>query len=145
LPPSVRSNTKYECEGCGAIADLSSADNLVGNIRACDVCGSRRWKQLRITRVCDFCGTGQNLSLEFPCEPFTVAFIPGGTQTFDSDWCACEVCAKFIEANDREGLIARGMLMNPSHRYPARLALTRMIHNGFFDHRAGDPVPIEED
>lgn len=145
MPPSVETNTKYECEGCGAIADLGSADNMLGNMHACDVCGSREWRQLRIVRACDFCGTTQNVSWEFECGRFTIAFIPGGTQTYDDPWAACDVCKKFVENGEREALVARAMKTMPSRRYPARVALTRMVHNGFFDNRTGDAVPFHEE
>lgn len=144
--PSVKSNTKYKCQNCGAIEDLSSQGNLLGNLHPCKACGSaEHWRQILVVLVCDFCATTQNVSWSFPCAPFTVVFLPGGEQRYDDDWAACDRCKQFILEDNREALVARALLMDRDKRNPLATALIRMVHNGFLNHRTGPPVPYEED
>lgn len=146
LPPSVRDNTKFECMKCGTIADLSTETNLTGNTRPCPNCGVTQWSHLRITTVCDFCATTQNVRWDFPCAPFKVPIAPGEPfQAFAGAWAACDVCKVFIERDDREALVVRAIVKDPTKARPLRQLVVRQAHQGFFNNRAGDPVLYEEE
>jgi hypothetical protein len=119
---------------------------MFSNAGPCPNCGGRDFKQLRITIACDFCSTTQNVSWKFPCDDFSITFALGlKPQNFTGPWAACDVCKQFIEQDDRPGLAARALKLDPDKRNPLGLTGVLNAHGGFFDHRAGDPVPFEED
>lgn len=142
--PSVRDNTQFECTHCHTIVDFAG-DTPLGNLRPCPNCGQMKWDQLRITSVCDFCATTQNVSWEFPCEDFRLPVAPGlPDQGFKGAWGACDECKVLVEARDIRGLLARAILMDPDK--DNRLAHVTVIaaHTAFFAHRTGDPVAFRE-
>lgn len=121
--PSVATNTKYRCGGCGAIADLGDEP------RAC-ACGSKEWHQITVEHCCDFC-SAPGARWSFPCQDF---------DDNEGPWAACDECKDLMVAGRRLPLWRRAveheLRMNPGQTGVLRAVKT--AHDGFFAHRIGD-------
>jgi hypothetical protein len=96
---------------------------------------------------CDFC-SGRLVVAAYPCRDFTIPEYPKiGSR---GPWAACAECARLINTDQREALAWRAwrLLANRSALcdlgIPEDEGLARMraLHDLFFAHRDGDPVPV---
>lgn len=142
--PSVRDNTKYRCkgEGCGTIFDSEAS----GSALSCPNCGGMNLAHLRITAVCDFCSTTENVRWAFPCAPWrdlTGAMMDLGP------WAACDECKELVEARDREGLLRRWTEHDPDWQEgkwsmpPLEIMRgVNAIHQRYFDNRTTEKAEL---
>lgn len=146
--PSIRSNTKYECQGCRAIQEIPDPYHPP----ACLSCGGREWGHLAIVAVCDFCSANINgRSWTYPCRSFRQPMPPGyvgPTAMSEGDWCACDVCHALIEAKKMRKLAKRAAKASLAIT-PAPVPLDEIVnaiagsHRAFLNNVTGPPV--EED
>jgi hypothetical protein len=81
---------------------------------------------------CDFCGS-PTARWSFPAR--------------DRRWAACEKCRAAVEADDREALLERSLLMPVPRTVPDRYAprfreQARALHEEFWTSRAGAGEPL---
>lgn len=148
--PSVASNTKFRCLGCGAVLDFPGG--VVG-ITDCPNCGKGEFEQIVVQVVCDFCAT-PNPSWEYPAGPF-VAPTPSFPTPVDyasaDSWGACDKCHALIEADDIKGLVDRAMehhpqvTLLPKKMRPLLRDDIERFHRRFLAKRTGPARPIQED
>lgn len=98
---------------------------------------------------CDFCSAPE-VKWAYPCRDFrSPVSVPGlPDQGSVGGWGACSVCYSLIERGDRAGLAKRSAKrLAKKHGLPLKLALraVRDMHDQFFTHREGKPVPVERD
>lgn len=144
MTPSVDDNRKYRCKTCGAIYHMETAFDTA---RECVTCGDVNYEQIRITLVCDFCSTPDDVAWTYPCEDFVVAgLVPGlPNEVKVGDWAACEACHDLIEAG-AWAEVGKRAVDHHVERHPlpakARSLLTillRKLHTDFQQHRTGTP------
>lgn len=144
MTPSVLSNTKWRCKGCGAIEDFP----FPGLTQPCRSCGESEWAGIPVVLVCDFCGDNVNDRWRFPASDFempTPAGYPGPKQMSEGDWCACEVCARLIEADKLRKLSIRALrklhgTTESGGDDPFLMGMMIEAHQRFAQHRTGPPV-----
>jgi predicted nucleic acid-binding Zn-ribbon protein len=153
VSPGVRSNYEIaRCRKCGNIYDATKKATMP----PCPKCGIVAYEWVTVQPVCDFCSDPLPMDGEcwtFPCESFEYPFmlieagpdgVTGQTEGSANDWAACDTCYDLIEDGDREGLAKRSVdadiERNPNaagHRH-VLVAMTRAMHDKFFDHRNGE-------
>jgi hypothetical protein len=88
---------------------------------------------------CDFC-SAPGPSWRFEARPF--ATVCGSLlATSDAGWAACDECCALIKADNRVGLLERGIARVPD--IPQLREWVRIAHQGFFENRLDGPVRIE--
>lgn len=109
------------------------------------------WANLK----CDFC-SGQPVTWSYPVESFrrTQLASDGSVHVTGSDgwWAACDECHVMISSGDHYALQNRSYrtFVALNHAQPKsaerRLIVDQIhnLHNQFWKHRTGDPVPIDE-
>lgn len=106
---------------------------------------------------CDFCGAAlTSHAYECPCADFDYdtprTGLEPGAPVIDGSigsWLACDACHACIRDGDREQLLARAVITNygrhsgGSFKVPvAFVDDLRTLHDQFWVHRQGPPVPI---
>lgn len=153
MSPGVESNSELmRCRRCKAVVSTAGK----GMLPPCPNCGASDWEGIMVQPVCDFCSDPFDLDGEcwtFPCESFEYPWMaielrPGQvtTQTEGSadDWAACDTCHDLIEDGDRMALARRSVDKDierhpeAEHERPVLMAMTRAMHDKFFDHRNGE-------
>lgn len=100
--------------------------------------------------ICDFCSAVPVVAA-YPCCDFVIPETPAGSR---GAWAACVECADLIDRGQREALAYRAACLadrNLLSGGPALLSLPetevlplmRALHQLFFTHRNGDPVPVD--
>lgn len=111
--------------------------------------------------ICDFC-SGTPIEWSYPTQTFVNAqpAAPSDMMLYyraatvnnisEGDWAACAPCHKIIEADDRDGLVARsverqrGDLMRLKINVEQARVWIAGLHAEFWRHRNGPAVPISE-
>jgi hypothetical protein len=97
---------------------------------------------------CDYCSSG-DVAFRYPARTFEGETVETLTQVSIGDWCACGICHKMIQRDDRAGLAVRSlnlMILEDPEAASDADELYRMIVDlqaKFFNNRTGEPVPIE--
>lgn len=138
----VEDNRKFRCKTCGAIYHYETAFETATPCRTCD---DVNYEQIRITTVCDFCSTADNVNWTYPCNDFVVpALIPGlPDEAKIGPWAACDECHRLIEVDAWDAITERAIaehqraqrLPNKAIRVLQHLLLN--LHQQFRDNRAG--------
>lgn len=90
---------------------------------------------------CDFCSEPAP-SWRFEARPFATVY-GSVVATCDGGWAACNDCCTLILANDRAGLLERGVRLIPD--VPELREWVRVAHQAFFQHQLEcPPVHIEQ-
>lgn len=102
--------------------------------------------------ICDFC-SGRPVVAAYPCRDFTIPDCPEIGSL--GPWAACADCARLIDTDQRDALAWRawrlanrsvlgdtGSLGELGIPEDAGLARMHALHDLFFAHRDGDPVPV---
>ena len=99
------------------------------------------------TSMCDFCSE-PNVVWRYPAQNFIAYATPGIIGQSVGDWAACDLCHAFIERGDHNALLERSVnrLLEKHPDMRADEAEVRehlgMIHQLFFHHQAGAPLPV---
>lgn len=147
---SVKDNRKFKCKTCGAIYHFETAFETA---QGCRVCGDVNYEQIRITLVCDFCSTAENVNWTYPCHDFIakplLPVLPDEAKI--GPWAACNECHALIEKGDWEAVADRATANHPSaqglserHRRVLRKLLLA-LHKQFQENRAGTAYRHKED
>lgn len=86
--------------------------------------------------LCDFCAALNPPYKVYPCKDFAHPMSP--MHWSRGEWNACSKCAALVDADDREGLLERCMLMHSmefGEPDPTKSIMTRAFHNAFFANR----------
>jgi hypothetical protein len=83
--------------------------------------------------LCDFCSALKPPYKIYPCPDFPHPMSP--LHWSRGDWNACVPCAELIDADDREGLAQRCMLMHTMEYDEVSETMMRAFHNAFFANR----------
>lgn len=145
--PSVHSNTIFECSRCKAKVDLEDPSGV--RAKGCPVCGHDKFLQIVVVCVCDFCSIPGDIFWTYPCNDFDYGIPESPRDGSTGDWAACDTCHELIQAGERKAVIRRAvdfeLSQHPQHasiRHEIWGVISR-IHNGFYDHRTGEP-PFRE-
>lgn len=146
----VEDNRKYRCKTCGAIYHYETAYETA---TPCRTCGDVNYEQIRITTVCDFCSSPDNVVWTYPCHDFVVAtLLPGlPDERKVGAWAACGACHDLIEAGAWDAVAERAIESHQkTERLPAKAVrmlqrLLLSLHQQFRDNRAGPAYRHKED
>lgn len=143
----IEDNNAYECEICHLVRRFTDLLRRPDGPE-CPRCGSRSFRQLTISIVCDFCSTPATVDTEFwsyPAEDFlyTIQQDALGTHGSKGPWGACEICHELIEEGDHNGLALRSVEKDverdPAYKGHQHMlfAIAKQMHKDFFAHRTG--------
>jgi hypothetical protein len=96
---------------------------------------------------CDFCSASSPV-WRYPARSFVAYCAPSVAGQSVGDWAACDQCHVLIETDDRRGLTQRSLdqliLKHPEASLAAAVLYEELaeLHQQFFAHRSGTPVPI---
>jgi hypothetical protein len=96
---------------------------------------------------CDFCSVPGPV-WRYPARSFVAYCAPNLAGESVGDWAACDQCHVLIESDDRIGLAQRSLdelILKHPEASAAAAALHEdlaELHQQFFAHRSGKPVPI---
>ncbi len=96
---------------------------------------------------CDFCSAPSPV-WRYPARSFVAYCAPNVAGESVGDWAACAHCHVLIETDDRRGLAQRSLdeliLKHPEASAAAAVLYEGLaeLHQQFFAHRSGTPVPI---
>ena len=96
---------------------------------------------------CDFCSAPSPV-WRYPARSFVAYCAPNVAGESVGDWAACDQCHVLIETDDRRGLTQRSLdqliLKHPEASFAAAVLYEELaeLHQQFFAHRSGTPVPI---
>ena len=96
---------------------------------------------------CDFCSAPSPV-WRYPARSFVAYCAPNIAGESVGAWAACDQCHVLIETDDRRGLAQRSLdqliLKHPEASLAAAVLYEELaqLHQQFFAHRSGTPVPI---
>lgn len=145
--PTVRSNTIYRCQGCGAVYDFQEWTSYV----PCTECGQLAYEAIPVQVVCDFCSRNRERGEVFwtyPCDDFEYPVQLAGQPSEGSKgpWAACDTCHDLIEDGDLHALagrsVERGLQLHPEMegKRDELIAITLPTHKAFMRHRTGEAI-----